>query len=171
MTVAPEISEKVLAYALGFVRKAVDQTRPRRAAGEGEQQAQKLTLGELMAYCDETHEEKIRAYPGAGTRLQKIVCLAMAAAAVLFVVSVFSGTATAASVAIVLSFCGAGLFIYRFFSTAPSSAFSPRAAPPPTCSANAMRGLSRCGGWYWSRAATRRKNCANRFWGPPRRTC
>ena len=115
MTVVPEISEKVLAYALGFVRKAIDQTRPRRAAGEGEQQAQKLTLSELMAYCDETNEEKIRAYPGAGTRLQKIVCLAMAAAAVLFALSVFSGTATAASIAIVLSFCGAGLFIYRFF--------------------------------------------------------
>ena len=97
MTVVPEISEKVLAYALGFVRKAIDQTRPRRAAGEGEQQAQKLTLSELMAYCDETNEEKIRAYHGAGTRLQKIVCLAMAAAAVLFVVSVFTGTATAAT--------------------------------------------------------------------------
>lgn len=114
MTVVPHLENETTEYIYETVQDVTERTDERRAGSEGEKKAQKIFLGELMKYCDETSEEKFRTHPGAGTVTQKALSVLLILCNILFAVSAASGKAFAAGLSLAVSLFCFSVFAYKF---------------------------------------------------------
>lgn len=114
MTVVPKLEKSSTDYVLNIAGKVLEECPERRAGSEGERKAQKIWLGELMKFCDETVEEKFKVHPGAGTLTQKILSVLLIVCNIMFVISAAGGKAGTAVVSLVLSLFSFSVFAYKF---------------------------------------------------------
>lgn len=114
MTVAPELKKENVDYAFSMMRRVENETGNRRAGSDGEKRVQKIWLGELMRFCDETSEEKFRVRTGAGTLTQKTLSAVLVVCNILFAVASATGVAALAVVSLLISLLSFAIFAYKF---------------------------------------------------------
>lgn len=114
MTVVPHLEAETTEYVFETAQDITERTAERRAGSDSEKKAQKIFLGELMKYCDETLEEKFRTHPGAGTVTQKALSVLLILCNILFAAAAAGGKAFAAGVSLAVSLFCFAVFAYKF---------------------------------------------------------
>ncbi len=114
MTATPTLTESDVRYALGVAETIVNTSKTRRAGESGEQQTQNILLNEFKICCDEIRTQGFKTHPGAGTLVEKLLCLLLTLCVILFSFSVSNGSVFPACIALfasLLIFCA---FCYKF---------------------------------------------------------
>lgn len=113
MTASPKLNSSDVSYVLSTAEHILNNTKSRRAGSQGEQQAQAILMNELKNYCDDTLQYPFKTHPGAGTLVEKLLCMLLIACVLMFCVSVGNGYVVPVSISLVISlgvFCA---FAYK----------------------------------------------------------
>ncbi len=113
MTATPTLNESDIRYALSVAETIESFSNDRRAGEIGEQQTQNILLDELKICCDETTTQGFKAHPGAGTLVEKLLCLLLTLCVILFSFSVSNGYVAPACLALFVSLLVFSAFCYK----------------------------------------------------------
>ena len=114
MTASPKLETKNIDYVIDTAELVLANSKERRAGSDGEEQAQHIFMNELKKFCDDTHEEKFKTHPGAGTLAEKVLCALLVLCVILFYSAVKTGSVLNASISLLTSLAVFCIFSYKF---------------------------------------------------------
>ncbi len=114
MTASPNLETKNIEYVLDTAELVLNSSKDRRAGSIGEKQAQHIFMNELKKCCDETHQERFKTHPGAGTLAEKMLCALLVLCVIIFSDAVNTGSVIMGSVTLILSIIIFCIFSYKF---------------------------------------------------------
>lgn len=113
MTASPKLNSSNVQYVLNTAELILHNTKSRRTGSQGEQQTQTILMNELKKYCDDTSQHPFKTHPGAGTLVEKLLCMLLIVCVLLFSISVGNGYVAPASISLVISLAVFCAFTYK----------------------------------------------------------
>lgn len=114
MTANPKLDDVNIKYVFETAETVLNSAKKPRAGSDGEKAVQHIYADELSLYCDEIKRENFKTHPGAGTLIEKTLCVILIICSLLFASSVNSGNSVPACISLIASLAVFCVFAYTF---------------------------------------------------------